>query len=146
MQENKVNAPEVSEEEQLIEQARIRREKLAKLVSEGKNPYEQVKYPVDAHSEEIKNNFSKNLSRLRKDNGLTQLALAEKLNYSDKAISKWERGEGLPDAYVLSKMSELFGVTVDYMLTPHSDQNKKVETKPIKKAKKIKRFYSATIS
>ena len=57
MQENKVNAPEVSEEEQLIEQARIRREKLAKLVSEGKNPYEKVKYPVDAHSEEIKNNF-----------------------------------------------------------------------------------------
>ena len=57
MQENKVNAPEVSEEEQLIEQARIRREKLTKLISEGKNPYEKVKYPVDAHSEEIKNNF-----------------------------------------------------------------------------------------
>ena len=57
MQENKVNAPEVSEEEQLIEQARIRREKLAKLISEGKNPYEKVKYPVDAHSEEIKTNF-----------------------------------------------------------------------------------------
>ena len=59
MQENKnVNAPvEASEEEQLIEQARIRREKLAKLVSEGKNPYEQVKYPVDADSETIKNNF-----------------------------------------------------------------------------------------
>ena len=59
MQENKnVKAPvEVSEEEQLIEQARIRREKLAKLVSEGKNPYEQVKYPVDADSETIKNNF-----------------------------------------------------------------------------------------
>ncbi len=57
MQENKVNAPEVSEEEQLIEQARIRREKLTKLISEGKNPYEKVKYPVDAHSEEIKNSF-----------------------------------------------------------------------------------------
>ena len=59
MQENKnVNAPvEANEEEQLIEQARIRREKLAKLVSEGKNPYEQVKYPVDADSETIKNNF-----------------------------------------------------------------------------------------
>ena len=55
--ENK-QVPQVeNEEEQLIEQARIRREKLAKLVSEGKNPYEQVKYPVDAHSEEIKNNF-----------------------------------------------------------------------------------------
>ena len=59
MQENKnVNAPvEASEEEQLIEQARIRREKLAKLVSEGKNPYEMVKYPVDADSEMIKNNL-----------------------------------------------------------------------------------------
>ncbi len=59
MQENKNGkAPvEVSEEEQLIEQAKIRREKLAKLVSEGNNPYEQVKYPVDADSETVKNNF-----------------------------------------------------------------------------------------
>ena len=59
MAENKnVKAPvEATEEEQLIEQAKIRREKLAKLVSEGKNPYEQVKYPVDADSETIKNNF-----------------------------------------------------------------------------------------
>ena len=58
MQENK-NLPvlEQAEEEQLIEQAKIRREKLSKLVSEGKNPYEQVKYPVDAHSEAVKNNF-----------------------------------------------------------------------------------------
>ena len=59
MAENKnVNAPvEASEEEQLIEQAKIRREKLAKLVEDGKNPYEQVKYPVDADSESIKANF-----------------------------------------------------------------------------------------
>ena len=60
MQENKnVNAPVngASEEEQLIEQARIRREKLAKLVSEGKNPYEQVKYTVDADSETLKANY-----------------------------------------------------------------------------------------
>ena len=59
MQENRNNAPVVegAEEEQLIEQARIRREKLAKLVSEGKNPYEQVRYPVDADSETVKTNF-----------------------------------------------------------------------------------------
>ncbi len=58
MQENKTNAPAgVTEEEQLIEQARIRREKLAKLVAEGKNPYEQVKYPVDIDSQTLKNNF-----------------------------------------------------------------------------------------
>ncbi|MBQ5926574.1 MAG: lysine--tRNA ligase, partial [Clostridia bacterium] len=44
-------------EEELIEQARIRREKLAKLVAEGKNPYEQVKYEISADSEEIKANF-----------------------------------------------------------------------------------------
>ena len=56
MQENNVNV-EVKEEEQLIEQARIRREKLQKLVSEGKNPYEQVKYPVDADSASIKADF-----------------------------------------------------------------------------------------
>ncbi len=59
MQENK-NAPVMETEqteEQLIEQARIRREKLSKLVGEGKNPYEQVKYPVDSDSETIKNNF-----------------------------------------------------------------------------------------
>lgn len=57
MQENKTTPPVEETEEQLIEQARIRREKLAKLTAEGKNPYEQVKYPVDADSETIKNNF-----------------------------------------------------------------------------------------
>ena len=55
MQEN--NGQVISEEEQLAEQARIRREKLAKLVEEGKNPYEQVKYPVDADSTTVKANF-----------------------------------------------------------------------------------------
>ena len=61
MQENKTVALQTgaAEEEQLIEQAVIRREKLAKLVAEGKNPYEQVKYPVDADSESIKSNFEK---------------------------------------------------------------------------------------
>lgn len=65
MEENKKNgqaaAPAetnaANTEETLIEQAKIRREKLAKLQSEGKNPYEQVKYPVDADSATIKANF-----------------------------------------------------------------------------------------
>ncbi len=55
MEEKNLTATET--EEDLIEQAKIRREKLQKLVSEGKNPYEQVKYPVDADSETIKANF-----------------------------------------------------------------------------------------
>lgn len=58
MDEN-IGAPLTEEEEQerLAEQARIRREKLAKLISEGKNPYEKVKYDVTADSAYIKNNF-----------------------------------------------------------------------------------------
>ena len=47
---------------------------------------------------------------------MTQLQLAEVLNYSDKAVSKWERGEALPDVTVLKRIADYFGVTVDYLL------------------------------
>ena len=57
------------------------------------------------------------------------------MNYSDKAISKWERGDSIPDAFVLKKMSELFSVSVDYILTEHNEQERKVDTKPAKSAK-----------
>ena len=59
---------------------------------------------------------SKNLSDLRKKNGLTQLELAEKLNYSDKAVSKWEKGESLPGVEVLYKLSKLYGVSLDFIV------------------------------
>ena len=58
---------------------------------------------------------AKNLSDLRKRNGLTQAELAEKLNYSDKAVSKWEKGESLPGIEVLYKLGELYGVSLDYI-------------------------------
>ena len=51
--------------------------------------------------EDIKDIVAVNLTNLRKANKITQLELAEKLNYSDKAISKWERGESLPDVVTL---------------------------------------------
>lgn len=86
---------------------------------------------------EFRKVVAQNIYYLRTENHMTQYELGEKLNYSDKAISKWERGDGLPDAYILNQMSQLFGVTVDYMLTPHSEQDKKVETQPIKKAKRM---------
>ncbi len=54
-----------------------------------------------------------NISYYRKANGLTQSALAERLNYSDKAVSKWERGESVPDIYVIYKMSEVFMCSVN---------------------------------
>ena len=69
--------------------------------------------------EDLKLVFASNLIRLRTGAGLKQTELGEKLNYSDKSISKWERAEALPDATVLKKMAEIFGVTVDYLLTGH---------------------------
>ena len=62
--------------------------------------------------EQLKQTVANNIAQLRKSKGLTQLELAERLNYSDKAVSKWERGEGLPDVLVLSKMAEIFDVTL----------------------------------
>lgn len=59
----------------------------------------------------------------RKRSGFTQAGLAEKLGYSDKSISKWERGEGIPDVYCLKRMADLFDVTVDALLTEESDSS-----------------------
>lgn len=66
--------------------------------------------------EELKQTIAKNIIYLRKSMQLTQAELAEKLNYSDKAISKWERAESIPDVTILKKIADLFGVTVDYLL------------------------------
>lgn len=60
--------------------------------------------------------IANNIIELRKSVPYTQAELAEKLNYSDKAISKWERGESIPDVAVLKQIADLFGVTVDYLL------------------------------
>lgn len=60
--------------------------------------------------------LGQNLSRLRREKGLTQTELGEKLNYSDKTISKWERGEGMPDVNVLIQLAEMFGVTLNDMV------------------------------
>lgn len=71
--------------------------------------------------EDIKLIIAENIALLRRGNGMTQIELAEKLNYSDKAVSKWERGESVPDISVLKQISVLFGVTVDYLITPGHD-------------------------
>lgn len=68
---------------------------------------------------ELKLVFASNLIRLRIGAGMTQAELGAKLNYSDKSVSKWERGDAIPDAWVLTKLSELFGVSVDYLLSSH---------------------------
>ncbi len=77
---------------------------------------------------EFRKNLAKNIAAYRKSAGLTQGALAEKLNYSDKSVSKWERAEGMPDAFVLYSMAKLFGVSVDELTgtAPRKKKEKKV--------------------
>ncbi len=68
------------------------------------------------NDEKLKHQLGANIVSYRKRSGLTQAGLAEKLNYSDKAVSKWERGESMPDVLTLVQLAELFDTTVDALL------------------------------
>ncbi len=89
---------------------------------------------------ELRLTAASNIIKLRTGAGLTQADLGAALNYSDKSISKWERGEAIPDAYVLKQMAEIFGVTVDYILSPH-DKWEAQESGPVV----AERSYSANV-
>ena len=67
--------------------------------------------------EKLKRQIGTNIALQRKNAGLTQVGLAEKLNYSDKAVTKWERGDSMPDILTLVQLSELFEVSVDDLLS-----------------------------
>ena len=67
--------------------------------------------------DETRSALAANLAELRKNENLTQAEFAERLNYSDKAVSKWERGESLPDVVMLKTIADMYGVTVDDLLT-----------------------------
>ena len=71
--------------------------------------------------QELKFIIAKNIQKLRQEKGMTQWELAEKLNYSDKTVSKWERGESLPDIVVLKAVADLFEVTLDYLVEEEHD-------------------------
>ena len=66
--------------------------------------------------ENVKEIIAENLVTLRKSRRMTQQELAEKLNYSDKAISRWEHAETLPDIETLCKICEIYGVKFEYLL------------------------------
>jgi len=72
----------------------------------------------------LKEVIADNLVYLRKKNKMTQLELAEKLNYSDKSISKWEHGETLPDIEILTKLANLYNVSLDYITSEETIQEK----------------------
>lgn len=66
-----------------------------------------------------------NLSACRKQHGLTQLQLAELLHYSDKAVSKWERGESMPDLAVMKQLADFYGMSIDdFLLAPEQRAEK----------------------
>ena len=74
--------------------------------------------------DELKHTIANNLAEYRKQARLTQQQVAEKINYSDKAVSKWERGEGVPDVLVLKKLADLYGITVNDFLVEHSSRKR----------------------
>ncbi|MGI6167073.1 MAG: helix-turn-helix domain-containing protein [Eubacteriales bacterium] len=90
---------------------------------------------------ELRQNISRNIILLRRRYDMTQAELAEKLSYSDKSVSKWERQEGLPDIYVLVRMAELFGVTVNYLIS-----EPKPEPLPTEESGKQHHFLIAALS
>lgn len=71
--------------------------------------------------DERKATIASNLIRLRLNAKMTQAELGEKLNYSDKTISKWERGDVTTDVFVLIQIAGIFGVDVYYLLEPHNE-------------------------
>lgn len=82
------------------------------------------------NDEKLKSQIGANIATYRKRAGLTQAALGEKLNYSDKAVSKWERGESVPDVLTLMDMADHFGIPVADLLSDpneipeHADASK----------------------
>ena len=71
---------------------------------------------MQTDEETLRKTVATNIAQYRKAHHDTQLDLATKLNYSDKSVSKWERGESLPDVYILSQIAELYGVSVSALI------------------------------
>ena len=97
------------------------------------------------NDEKLKLQIGANIAAYRKRAGLTQVGLANKLNYTDKAVSKWERGESMPDVLTLVQLAELFEISVNDLLIdpnalPAGDHGKleKAMTKVSEKALKRK--------
>ncbi len=84
--------------------------------------------------DERKATIASNLIKLRLAAGMTQAELGEKLNYSDKSISKWERGDVTTDVFVLMQIADIFGVDVDYLLKPHNEIEPAIYNKPANEA------------
>ena len=100
----------------------------------------------------LKEIIAKNLIKFRKKSGLTQLELAEKLKYSDKNISKWERGEAVPDVIILKQLADMYNTKVDDFFIENSgntevlfNQNKRIKTRKMTKKQSLITLLSVSI-
>lgn len=91
---------------------------------------------------EIRKNFSNNLVRLRKLKKLNQNDLAKEFNYSNKAISKWETGETIPDIVMLKQIADFFQITLDELITSENICKEKEK----RKKRKLITYASAGLS
>lgn len=96
--------------------------------------------------DELKLVVASNLIMLRQKAGLTQAELGEKLNYSDKTVSKWERAESIPDAYVLTCLAKIYGVTVDDILSPADSWEEREQKKKAEEKARERQFSSTVVS
>ena len=71
--------------------------------------------------EVVKNDFSEKLQLIRKNKGLTQEELAEKLSVSRQAVAKWKSGQVYPEITNLIQISNLFNATIDYLVLELKD-------------------------
>ena len=78
-----------------------------------------------------KQTLGQKIAELRKAKNMTQLELANKLNITDKAVSKWERDISCPDVSTFPKLAEILGVSVDELLQAHSSETKSTEKEDI---------------
>ncbi len=91
---------------------------------------------------DIKEILCDNLLELRKNAGITQKDLSNSLNVSDKSVSRWERGDSVPDLALLKKLAEFYNVSVDYLLTEQKpvSENRQKYNENILKLQKIKQI------
>ena len=82
--------------------------------------------------EDLKQIIAGNMIELRKQTNLTQAELADKMGYTDKAISKWERAESIPDVITLKRVADIFGVTLNYLVEEEHPKGKTDVSKRVK--------------
>lgn len=91
--------------------------------------------------EDVKKIVSQNLVRLRKESNLTQAELAKRINYSDKAISRWEKGEVVPDLETIYALSETFGVPVSAITEKQAETERTEDETPAIRQKILSQIF-----